>query len=255
MSVADIRFCLIEDSDNTNSRNRWHTLFFSGSDARLAQDRTKIYLALACWRDFFFVLGGIVGLTTKFCFVGLSAVFPWFFLSFKYEGTKGLCLISFVKYFKNLIHGAENLTRSDLIAVTNDFRILVVTLFLHCLNIYFKCMCMCTCYLLYVIDSPSFFTSVRKGTNDTRSWVSEIESLLAVDDSFLATSITCFTYFCFLRIFPLFWCLCVVYTSLDHIRPNIYNYAPLAVPHLCSSRVKSSIYSIASHAFWKYYSC
>lgn len=103
--------------------------------------------------------------------------------------------------------------------------------------------------MLYVIDSPSFFTSVRKGTNDTRSWVSEIESLLAVDDSFLATSITCFTYFCFLRIFPLFWCLCVVYTSLDHIRPNIYNYASLAVPHLCSSRVKSSIYSIANLYF------
>lgn len=255
MSVADIRFCLIEDSDDTNSRNRWHTLFFLEVMQDWPKTELKFILPLHVEEIFFFVLGGVVGLTTKFCFVGLSAVFPWFFLSFKYEGTKGLCLISFVKYFKNLIHGAENLTRSDLIAVTNDFRILVVTLFLHCLNIYFKCMCMCTCYLLYVIDSPSFFTSVRKGTNDTRSWVSEIESLLAVDDSFLATSITCFTYFCFLRIFPLFWCLCVVCTSLDHIRPNIYNYASLAVPHLCSSRVKSSIYSIASHAFWKYYSC
>lgn len=151
MSVADIRFCLIEDSDDTNSRNRWHTLFFLEVMQDWPKTELKFILPLHVEEIFFFVLGGIVGLTTKFCFVGLSAVFPWFFLSFKYEGTKGLCLISFVKYFKNLIHGAENLTRSDLIAVTNDFRILVVTLFLHCLNIYFKCMCMCTCYLLYVI--------------------------------------------------------------------------------------------------------
>lgn len=36
----------------------------------------KFILPLHVEEIFFFVLGGIVGLTTKFCFVGLSAVFP-----------------------------------------------------------------------------------------------------------------------------------------------------------------------------------
>lgn len=76
MSVADIRFCLIEDSDDTNSRNKLHTLFFLEVMQDWPKTELKFILPLHVEEIFFFVLGGIVGLTTKFCFVGLSAVFP-----------------------------------------------------------------------------------------------------------------------------------------------------------------------------------